>query len=61
MLPLDQGNPVTHVLPNGICKTAISTRIEPGYTRLLLDRLEELMLVDFPVELSEDFLALIVP
>ncbi len=57
MLPLDQRRLLTDVVPDGIRETAGLPHFDPG---LVLNRLEELVLVDFAIKLPEDLLALVV-
>ena len=60
MLPLNQSRLFTDVTPNSVRKTMSLVWIDTRHSGLLLDCLEEFVLVDLAVKLSEHILALIV-
>ena len=60
MLPLDQSRFFADVNPDSVGKTMSLIWIGLWHSRLLLDCLEEFVLVDFAVKLSEHIMTLVV-
>lgn len=60
MLPLDQGRLVADVMPDSVCEIVGLAGNCARHPRLFLDLSEEIVLVDFAVELPQHFFARVV-